>query len=191
MLNVILFGPPGAGKGTQSQNIIKKYELVHFSTGDILRAEIAAETDLGVIAKLYMDKGELVPDEVAIGMIKAKILANRNSKGFIFDGFPRTVTQANELDEILELEKMPVSVMIALDVEHNELVKRLNGRAFEGDRVDDKDIKIIENRLEIYRKTTYPVIDFYQAQGKFKLINGIGTMDTIFSRICAEIDKVI
>jgi len=188
MLNIVLFGPPGAGKGTQSDKIIDKYKLVHFSTGDILRAEITAKTDLGTKAKAFMDKGELVPDEVVIGMIKTKVLANKNAKGFIFDGFPRTVAQAIELDKLLENEKIPVSVMVALEVEHNELVKRLQGRAKDSGRADDMDVKIIENRIDVYNKNTLPVMDFYKAQGKLKLVDGIGSIDDIFDRICSALN---
>jgi adenylate kinase len=183
MLNIILFGPPGAGKGTQSDKIIEKFKLVHFSTGDILRAEISSQTDLGLKAKAFMDKGELVPDQVVIGMIKAKVLANKNAKGFIFDGFPRTVAQAVELDKILDEEKIPVTLLIALDVEHSELVKRLQGRAKDSGRPDDMDLKIIENRIDVYNKNTLPVMDFYKDKGKLKLINGIGSIDDIFERI--------
>jgi len=188
MLNIVLFGPPGAGKGTQSDKIIDKYKLVHFSTGDILRAEITAKTDLGTKAKAFMDKGELVPDEVVIGMIKTKVLANKNAKGFIFDGFPRTVAQAIELDKLLENEKIPVSIMVALEVEHNELVKRLKGRAKDSGRADDMDVKIIENRIDVYNKNTLPVMDFYKAQGKLKLVDGIGSIDDIFDRICSALN---
>jgi adenylate kinase len=190
MLNIVLFGPPGAGKGTQSDKMIEKFKLVHFSTGDILRAEITAQTDLGLKAKAFMDKGELVPDAVVIGMIKTKVLANKSSRGFIFDGFPRTVAQAAELDKILESENIPITVMVALDVEHNELVKRLQGRAKDSGRADDMDIKIIENRIEVYNKNTLPVMDFYKAQGKLKLVDGIGSIDGIFNRICSAIDGV-
>ena len=190
MLNIVLFGPPGAGKGTQSDKMIEKFKLVHFSTGDILRAEIASRTDLGLKAKAFMDKGELVPDAVVIGMIKSKILANKNAKGFIFDGFPRTVAQAIELDKLLNSENIPVSVLIALDVEHDELVKRLQGRAKDSGRADDMDINVIENRIDVYNKNTLPVMDFYKEQGKLRLINGIGSIDEIFNRICKELESV-
>ncbi|MFN8257822.1 MAG: adenylate kinase [Bacteroidales bacterium] len=190
MLNIVLFGPPGAGKGTQSDKIIEKFKLVHFSTGDILRAEIASKTELGLKAKAFMDKGELVPDAVVIGMIKSKILANKNAKGFIFDGFPRTLAQAVELDKLLNSENIPVSVLIALDVEHDELVKRLLGRAKDSGRADDMDINVIENRIDVYNKNTLPVMDFYKDQGKLRLINGIGSIDEIFGRICKELESV-
>jgi len=190
MLNIVLFGPPGAGKGTQSDKIIEKFKLVHFSTGDILRAEIAGQTELGLKAKAFMDKGELVPDAVVIGMIRSKVLANKSAKGFIFDGFPRTVAQAVELDKLLENEKIPVSVMVALEVEHTELVKRLQGRAKDSGRADDMDINIIENRISVYNKNTLPVMDFYKAQGKLSLIDGIGSIDSIFDRICLVLDSI-
>jgi adenylate kinase len=190
MLNIVLFGPPGAGKGTQSDKIIEIYRLVHFSTGDILRAEISSQTELGLKAKSFMDKGELVPDEVVIGMIRSKVLANKNAKGFIFDGFPRTVQQAIELDKLLQGEKIPVSVLVALDVEHNELVKRLQGRAKDSGRADDMDINVIENRIAVYNKNTLPVMDFYKAQGKLRLIDGIGSIDAIFDRICKVLEPI-
>jgi adenylate kinase len=190
MLNIVLFGPPGAGKGTQSDKLIDSYELVHFSTGDILRAELAAETELGKKAKAFMEKGELVPDEVVIGMIRAKVLINKGAKGFIFDGFPRTVAQAEALDSLLEAENIPISGMIALDVEHDELVKRLQGRAKVSGRADDADINVIENRIDVYNKSTLPVMDYYKAQGKLQLIDGIGSIDDIFGRIQKAIEEI-
>ena len=190
MLNIVLFGPPGAGKGTQSDKLIDSYELVHFSTGDILRAELAAETELGKKAKAFMEKGELVPDEVVIGMIRAKVLINKGAKGFIFDGFPRTVAQAEALDSLLEAENIPISGMIALDVEHDELVKRLQGRAKVSGRADDADINVIENRIDVYNKSTLPVMDYYKAQGKLQLIDGMGSIEDIFGRIQKAIEEI-
>ncbi len=190
MLNIVLFGPPGAGKGTQSDKLIEKYQLVHFSTGDILRAEIASQSKLGMEAKAFMDKGELVPDEVVIGMIKAKVAANKDAKGFIFDGFPRTTAQAEALDKLLENEGLNISGMIALDVEKEELTKRLQKRAEVSGRPDDADISIINNRIDVYNKSTLPVMDFYKAQNKLQLIDGIGAIDTIFERIEAAIKNI-
>jgi adenylate kinase len=190
MLNIILFGPPGAGKGTQSDKLINTMHFVHLSTGDILRAELAAQTELGIKAKPFMDKGELVPDEVLIGMIKRKISDNMNAPGFIFDGFPRTVAQAQALDKMLADEKIPISALIALDVEHNELVNRLLGRGKESGRADDQNIDVIENRIKVYNNSTIPVMDFYKAQGKLKLIDGMGTIDDIFERIMKAIEEV-
>ena len=189
MLNLVLFGPPGAGKGTQSEKIIEKYKLVHLSTGDILRAELKAQTDLGQEAKKFMDKGELVPDSVVIGMIESKVDKNLDAKGFIFDGFPRTTAQAKALDELLTRKNLSITVMLSLEVEHDELVKRLLGRGKDSGRADDQDVNIIENRISVYNKETTPVIDYYAAQGKHKGIEGMGSIDDIFGRLCAAIDK--
>ncbi len=190
MLNIVLFGPPGAGKGTQAQKIIDKYHLVHLSTGDILRAELAAETPLGQEAKKYMDKGELVPDEVVIEMIGLKIDKSHDSNGFIFDGFPRTTAQAEALDNLLQKKNTPISVMLSLEVEKNELVKRLLGRGQVSGRSDDQDESVIENRIKVYNNETAPVKGFYEKQGKYIAINGMGSIDEIFERLCRVIDKV-
>jgi adenylate kinase len=190
MLNIVLFGPPGAGKGTQSDKLIEKYQLVHFSTGDILRSEIASQSKLGLEAKAFMDKGELVPDGVVIGMIKAKVATNKEAKGFIFDGFPRTTAQAEALDKLLEAEGLSISGMIALDVERGELTKRLQKRAEVSGRPDDADINIINNRIDVYNKSTFPVMDFYKAQDKLQLIDGIGTIEAIFERIEAALENI-
>jgi adenylate kinase len=190
MLNIVLFGPPGAGKGTQAVNLIEKYKLVHLSTGDILRGELAAKSPLGVEAKKYMDKGELVPDEVVIGMIEGKLDQHAGAKGFIFDGFPRTKAQATALDNLLTKKNTAISVMVALEVEKQELVNRLMGRGKVSGRADDQDINIIENRIAVYNRETAPVIDYYSAQGKFKPVNGMGTVEEIFGRLCGEIDVI-
>jgi adenylate kinase len=190
MLNVVLFGPPGAGKGTQAVNLIDKYKLVHLSTGDILRGELAAKSPLGLEAKKYMDKGELVPDEVVIGMIEVKLDQNAQAKGFIFDGFPRTKAQAGALDKLLEKKKTSITIMLAMDVEKQELVNRLMGRGKVSGRADDQDINVIENRIAVYNRETAPVIDYYSVHGKFKAVNGMGTIEDIFDRLCREIDKV-
>jgi adenylate kinase len=191
MLNLVLFGPPGAGKGTQAVNLIEKYKLVHLSTGDILRGELAAQSQLGVEAKKYMDKGELVPDEVVIGMIEVKLDQNTDAEGFIFDGFPRTKAQADALDKLLEKKNTAISVMLALEVEKQELINRLMGRGKVSGRADDQDINVIENRIAVYNRETAPVIDYYNAQGKFKAVNGMGTIEEIFERLCSAIDGVM
>lgn len=188
MLNIVLFGPPGAGKGTQAVNLIEKYKLVHLSTGDILRGELAAKSPLGLEAKKFMDKGELVPDEVVIGMIEVKLDQNQVAKGFIFDGFPRTKAQAGALDDLLKRKKTAISIMVALEVEKQELVNRLLGRGKVSGRADDQDISVIENRIAVYNRETAPVIDYYSGQGKFMAVDGMGTIGEIFGRLCTAID---
>jgi adenylate kinase len=189
MLNLVLFGPPGSGKGTQSAKLIEKYKLVHLSTGDILRGEIAAQTPLGLEAKKKMDKGELVPDEVVIGMIGNKLDKNTDAKGFIFDGFPRTTAQAEALDNLLKGKGTSITVMLALEVEKQELVNRLLNRGKDSGRADDQDISVIENRIAVYNRETAVVANYYKAQGKFKSIFGMGQIDDIFNRLCEAIDK--
>ncbi len=188
MLNIVLFGPPGAGKGTQAQKIFEKYNLVHLSTGDILRGELAKESKLGLEAKKHMDQGELVPDNVVIGMIESKIDKNKDANGFIFDGYPRTKAQAKALDELLDSKKIPITAMLSLEVDHDELVKRLKNRAFESGREDDKDESVIENRIEVYKKETAPLIDYYEEQGKYYPVNGVGDIDEIYQNLCNTID---
>lgn len=189
MLNVVLFGPPGAGKGTQAVKLIEKYKVVHLSTGDILRGELAARSELGLEAKKYMDKGELVPDAVVIGMIEMKIDQHAGSLGFIFDGFPRTKAQAGALDKMLTSKKTAISLMVALEVEKQELINRLMGRGKISGRADDQDMSVIENRIAVYNRETAPVIDYYSAQGKFKAVNGMGTIEEIFRRLSKTIDE--
>jgi adenylate kinase len=187
MLNLVLFGPPGAGKGTQSQKLIEKYGLIHLSTGDLLRSEITQGTELGLEAKKLMDEGLLVPDAVVIGMISNKLDANKNAKGFIFDGFPRTVAQAEALDNLLKSKKSAISGMIALQVNDDELEHRLLLRGKESGRPDDANPEVIRKRIKEYNDKTTPVAEFYKNQHKFKSINGIGTIAEIF----ASIDGVI
>ncbi len=188
MLNIVLFGPPGAGKGTQSAKLIEKYNLVHLSTGDIFRANIKNETELGKLAKSYIDKGQLVPDEVTIGMLADEVNKNTNAKGFIFDGFPRTQAQAEALDTLLKNKNSSITLMLALEVEEEELRKRLLLRGKDSGRADDQNPEIIQNRINVYNAETTPVKDFYQNQGKYKGINGIGEIETIFEALCTAID---
>jgi adenylate kinase len=188
MLNLVLFGPPGAGKGTQSVKLIEKYKLVHLSTGDILRAEIAAGTALGKEAKKIMNTGALVPDIVVIGMIGSKLDENRTANGFIFDGFPRTEAQAEALDKLLAEKNTSISMMIALEVEDEELTKRLLLRGIESGRPDDGDEKIIRNRIREYNDKTAPLKKYYSKQDKFHSVKGTGSIEQIFSELCIIIE---
>ncbi len=190
MLNIVLFGPPGAGKGTHSAKLVEKYNLIHFSTGDILRSEIAAKTELGLLAKKVMDKGELVSDDLVISMMRNKINQNKDAKGLVFDGFPRTTAQAEALDKLLLENNIAVSAMIMLDVERKELIKRLQKRATTSGRTDDADINIIQNRIDVYNEQTLPIVDYYKKQNKFKRIEGVGTIETIFGRIEAVVETL-
>ncbi|HNX79170.1 MAG TPA: adenylate kinase [Prolixibacteraceae bacterium] len=191
MLNLILFGPPGAGKGTQAEFLINSYQLIHLSTGDLLRSEIAGQTRLGLEAKAFMDKGELVPDAVVIGMIKSKLENNKTAKGFIFDGFPRTVDQAKALDELLNGNETPVCGMLSLEVERQELINRLLGRGLVSGRSDDQDQSVIENRINVYNDKTAPLIAYYQAQNKHFGINGMGTIPEIAERLKQTVDNIM
>ncbi len=189
MLNLVLFGPPGAGKGTQSQKLIEKYGLIHLSTGDLLRGEIAQGTALGLEADHLMKEGKLVPDSVVIGMISHKLDSNAAVKGFIFDGFPRTVAQAEALDELLISKAAPISGMVALEVDDDELERRLLLRGKDSGRADDANPEVIRKRIKEYNDKTAPVAEFYKGQSKFSSINGIGSVDEIFAAICTIIDK--
>jgi len=191
MFNLILFGPPGSGKGTQSEKLIAKYHLKHLSTGDLLRSEITNKTALGLEAKSLMDKGYLVPDEVVIGMISSALDANPQAKGFLFDGFPRTSAQADALDKLLKLKKTFISVMLALEVSEEELVKRLLKRGQTSGRIDDNNDAVIRERIIEYHKKTSPVAEHYRKLNKVIMINGEGSVDEIFSDLCREIDKRI
>jgi adenylate kinase len=190
MLNIVLFGPPGAGKGTQSQKLIEKYQLVHLSTGDLLRGEINAGTILGLKAKELMDKGLLVPDEVVVGMIENKIKENSKARGFIFDGFPRTVTQAQALDDMLRQNNTSITCMIALEVEDEELFKRVLLRGQTSGRPDDQNETLVRKRIAEYNEKTLPVADYYRKQNKYISVYGIGEIDEIFSTICSKIDNL-
>lgn len=188
MKNIVLFGPPGAGKGTQSAQLIEKYGLVHLSTGDILRAERAAGTVLGKRANEFIEKGELVPDAVVIGMVANKISEHPESKGFIFDGFPRTRAQGAALDEMLQSLGHPIDKMIALEVDEDELTKRLLLRGETSGRADDRDETTIRNRFKVYNDETLPLKDYYQAQGKYVGINGMNSIEEVFQDICKAMD---
>ncbi len=189
MFNLILFGPPGSGKGTQSEKLIARYGLKHLSTGDLLRNEISRQTKLGKEAQNFMDKGQLVPDEVVIGMISSALDENPAVKGFLFDGFPRTAAQAKALDELLKLKKAPIAVMLALDVSEEELVKRLLKRGETSGRSDDNNDNVIRARIFEYRSKTAVVADYYKKFDKVVMVKGEGTIDDIFKRLCTEIDK--
>ena len=191
MFNLILFGPPGSGKGTQSEKLIAKYGLKHLSTGDLLRSEIAQQTALGIEAKKVMDKGELVPDEVVIGMISSAIDNNESVKGFLFDGFPRTAAQAEALDKLLELKKTSIAVMLALEVGEEELVKRLMKRGETSGRSDDTNESVIRARITEYHKKTTAVADYYKQFEKVTMIKGEGSIDDIFNNLSSEIDSRI
>ncbi|MFK7901016.1 MAG: adenylate kinase [Cyclobacteriaceae bacterium] len=190
MLNIVLFGPPGAGKGTQSEKLIEQYDLVHLSTGDIFRANIKGETPLGKLAKSYIDKGQLVPDNVTIDLLESEVEKYSDPKGFIFDGFPRTTAQAKALDGFLNERGTPISAMIALEVSEDELKVRLAGRAIVSGRTDDADPEVIQQRIDTYNNETAPVKGFYQEQGRFVGINGVGTIDSIFDAVCNEINQL-
>lgn len=189
MLNIVLFGPPGAGKGTQAKKLIDSYHLIHLSTGDLLRAEIANFTSLGLQAKSIMDRGDLVSDEIVIGMIENKLNHNPDAKGFIFDGFPRTTAQAQALDDLLERKNSSINMMIALEVDNVELTRRLLVRGHESGRADDQNEDIIKNRIAEYNNKTAPLKNYYSNKGKFHSVYGIGTVEQIFELLCATIDN--
>lgn len=183
MLNIVLFGPPGAGKGTQSEKLIERYGLVHLSTGDIFRANIKGNTELGQLAKSYIDKGALVPDEVTIKMLESEVVKHEDPKGFIFDGFPRTTAQAGALDTFLSSKDTSITFMLALEVPEDELRERLRLRAETSGRTDDADPEIIQNRIDTYNRETAPVAEFYQGQNKYIGINGVGSIEDISERL--------
>ena len=191
MLNLVLFGPPGAGKGTQAARLVEKYHLVHLSTGDIFRSNIKEGTDLGQLAKSYIDKGALVPDEVTIGMLEAEVNSNSNAKGFIFDGFPRTSAQAEALDAFLSTKDTEVSSMLALEVDENELITRLLERGKSSGRADDQDASIIKNRIKVYENETAVLKTYYANQNKFFGIEGVGSIESITLGLCKAIDTLV
>ena len=191
MLNLVLFGPPGAGKGTQAERLVEKYQLVHLSTGDIFRSNIKEGTELGQLAKSYIDKGALVPDEVTIGMLEAEVNSNSNAKGFIFDGFPRTSAQAEALDAFLSTKDTEVSSMLALEVDENELITRLLERGKSSGRADDQDAGIIKNRIQVYENETAVLKTYYANQNKFFGIEGVGSIESITLGLCKAIDTLV
>lgn len=190
MLNLILFGPPGSGKGTQAAKLIDKYNLFHISTGDMFRYELSNKTELGQLARSYMDKGQLVPDSVTISMLQKRVEDNPDVKGFIFDGFPRTKTQAAALDSFLAERGESITGLIELIVNEDEIVKRILLRGASSGRADDNDESIIRNRFDVYRKETTPVGEHYDDLGKAHKIEGIGSVEDIFDKLCATIDAL-
>lgn len=189
MKNIVIFGPPGSGKGTQSDFIIDKYKLTHISTGDVLRAQICAKSPLGIEAKGYINQGKLVPDSLIIQLLSEWLLKHKNSNGFIFDGFPRTLAQAQALKEMLNKNNQDINLMLSLEVDEDELIKRLLKRGEVSGRADDN-METITKRIKVYHEQTAPVIDFYKAENTHAPINGVGDVESITAQICAEIDKI-
>ena len=191
MINIVLFGKPGAGKGTQAEFLKSKYQLFHISTGDLFRHHISNKTDLGMLAQSYMEKGDLVPDQVTIDMLKDAVESHSDTKGFIFDGFPRTTKQAEAFDTFLSEKSMQISATVALEADEDVLVERLVNRGKTSGRVDDQDEEKIRNRFEEYNNKTAPLRDFYEAQGKFHSVNGIGGIDEITQRLTTLIEGLL
>ncbi len=191
MLNVVLFGAPGCGKGTQAAKLVEKYNLNHVSTGDVIRGEIKAGTELGKSMESYISRGELAPDSLVIGMIDEYVESHRECSGNIFDGFPRTTAQAEAFDGILSKQGLKVDVMIYMEVPAEELVQRILLRGKSSGRADDADENVIRNRIKIYNEQTAVVANYYSAQKKYEAVNGVGTMDEVFERICKVIDRYI
>ncbi len=189
MLNIVIFGPPGSGKGTQSARIAKKYDLMHLSTGDMLREEMEKETSLGQKVSEFIDQGLLVPDEIVLKMLYGYMAEHMDSPGFIFDGFPRTIVQAEALDQLLDKHGIPINVVLSVEVEEKELFKRIMGRAEDSGRSDDS-VEIAKQRLEVYKRQSLPLIDFYRKQGKIVAINGMEPVDEVFDNISQAIEAV-
>lgn len=188
MFNIILFGPPGSGKGTQSANLVEKYGLIHLSTGDLLRKEMKEGTPLGLEAKSLIEQGSLVPDAVVVGMIANAVDQNTGAAGFLFDGFPRTVAQAESLDTLLSAKNTSIATVLFLEVNQQELIERLIGRAKTSGRLDDADPDIQKRRQDVYRNETLPVAGYYQNFGKVERVDGEGSIEEIFARLCDRID---
>ena len=191
MVNLILFGKPGSGKGTQAEFIKNKYNLVHISTGDVFRYNISMQTELGLLAKSYMDRGDLVPDNVTIKMLETEVNKSPNANGFIFDGFPRTTIQAEMLDKFLKNKDLEISMTISLEVDQDVLLERLISRGKESGRVDDQDKLKIQNRFEEYNQKTSKLMEYYNNQGKFYSVEGLGEINEITQKICNLIDSKI
>jgi adenylate kinase len=189
MTNIILFGPPGSGKGTQAIKLAERYNLVHISTGDLFRYEMSHDTPLGIEAKAYVSRGELVPDSITIGMLKNKMDQHPDVAGFIFDGFPRTIPQAEALDALMQEKGISISCLLSLEVEEDEIVKRIISRGATSGRADDNDESIIRNRISVYREETTPVFGYYHQKGLASSIPGMGSIDGIFALLCDAIDK--
>ena len=190
MLNLILFGPPGSGKGTQAERLEEAYNLVHISTGDLFRSEMEAGTELGTQANEFMSRGELVPDEVTIGMLRNKMMSHQDAEGFIFDGFPRTRPQAEALDKLLGDMGQQIDALIMLDVPEDEIVKRITLRGKDSNRTDDCDASVIKNRFQVYQSKTAPIYAYYDEKKRAFKISGIGTIDDIFHHLCDTIDSL-
>jgi len=191
MINLILFGPPGSGKGTQAKQLAEKYHLHHISTGDIFRKEIGEKTDLGQLAEDYLKKGELVPDSVTVEMMKKEVNASPDVNGFIYDGFPRTVSQAKSLDYLLDVRNEQISALIALEVDESEIINRILKRGAVYGRADDSDENVIRSRFKVYLEETEPVFKYYEMRGKSSRIDGKGAIEEIFDRLCRVVDGVI
>ncbi|MFT3904344.1 MAG: adenylate kinase [Niabella sp.] len=190
MINLILFGPPGSGKGTQAERLVQKYGLVHLSTGSLLRSEIHDKTPLGLEAKNFIDKGQLVPDEIVIGMIDDCLEHHKDANGILLDGFPRTTTQAKALDKLMSMRKSDIDIVLSLEVDEEELIKRILERGRTSGRSDDCDESVIRSRFDVYNKETLPVANYYHEQSKLKPIKGIGSIDEIFGSISKEVDAL-
>lgn len=188
MINLILFGPPGSGKGTQAEKLVEKYNLLHISTGDLFRYEMGNDTPLGLEAKSFISKGELVPDEITIGMLRNKVESTPSPAGYIFDGFPRNILQCEALDALLLEEGHAINHLLMLDVDNEEVVKRILNRGKTSNRADDLDENIIRNRFAIYEQETSPVFDYYNKKGVAEKVDGVGSIDDIFGRLCKELD---
>jgi adenylate kinase len=188
MINLILFGPPGSGKGTQAHKLVEKYGIAHYSTGDMFRYELSNNTALGQLARSYMDKGQLVPDSVTIAMLKQRMENGNNQIGFILDGFPRTIAQAEALDDLLQSKEIKMTALLSLVVEDEELVRRLLRRGVSSGRADDVNESVVRNRMKVYKDETTPVYEYYDAKGIAVQVNGMGTVDEIFEELCLLID---